>query len=302
MRRWHTIRGAEGPRAGTMSLRSRLLAAAAAATVVRLAVEVRAERARRRAVDQELGTVIRAHALDEVDAVHRQPSTAPEIAVVIPALDEEDAIVAVLEALPADLSGFRVTPIVVVDGGTDDTAGVVASVGHLALRHEVNRGQGDALRTGFALALERKAAVVMTMDADGQHRPEEMGALLSPILADEADYVQGSRYLGAYDDAGGARDLGIRGFTQLINLASGAGVTDCTNGYRAIRGDALARLQLAEPRFSAAELIMESARQGLRMHEVSVHIRSRSHGESKKPSRLRYPLAFLGVIVRTWRR
>lgn len=285
-----------------MKLGRRLLVAAAAVAVVRLAGELRAARARRRAADRELGAVIRAHALDEVDAVHRQPSTTPEIAVVIAALDEEDAIASVLEAVPAELSGHRVTPIVVVDGGTDDTAGVVTGAGHLALRHERNRGQGDALRTGFALARERKAAVVMTMDADGQHRPEEMATLLAPILADEADYVQGSRYLGAYDDAGAARDLGIRSFTRLINLASGAGVTDCTNGYRAIRGDALERLQLEEPRFSAAELIMESARQGLRMHEVSVHIRSRSHGESKKPSRLRYPLAFLGVIVRTWRR
>ena len=130
----------------------------------------------------------------------------------------------------------------------------------------------------------------MTMDADGQHRPEEMATLLAPILAGEADYVQGSRYLGAYDDAGGLHaTLGIRSFTRLINLASGAGVTDCTNGYRAIRGDALERLQLEEPRFSAAELIMESARQGLRIHEVSVHIQSRSHGESKKPRRLRLP-------------
>ncbi len=246
---------------------------------------------------------MRAHALDELECRRsRSRSPTPEIAIVIAALDEEEAIAAVLDALPSELYGHRVTPIVVVDGGNDDTAGVVVTAGHVALRHEINRGQGDALRTGFALALERKAAIVMTMDADGQHRPEDLPQLLEPILADEADYVQGSRYLGAYDDAGGARDLGIRGFTQLINVASGANITDCTNGFRAIRGDALARLQLEEPRFSAAELIMESARQGLRIREVSVHIQSRSHGESKKPRRLRYPLGYLGVIVRTWRR
>ncbi len=82
---------------------------------------------------------------------------------------------------------------------------------------------------------------------------------------------------------------GIRVFTTVINATSGAGITDCTNGFRAIRGDALARLQLEEPRFSAAELIIESARQGLRIREVPVHIQSRSHGESKKPRRLRLP-------------
>jgi glycosyltransferase involved in cell wall biosynthesis len=280
----------------------KLLIGVTAIAAVRLAFEVRAERARRRAVDRQLGDLVRGYALDAVDPVSRQPGSGPEIAIIIAALDEEEAIVAVLEALPSELEGHRVTPIVVVDGGTDDTAGVVAGAGHLAVRHEVNRGQGDALRTGFALALERKAAIVVTMDADGQHRPEDLPQLLAPIVADDADYVQGSRYLGSYDDAGGARDLGIRGFTRLINVTSGAGITDCTNGFRAIRGDALARLQLEEPRFSAAELIMESARQGLRMQEVSVHIQSRSHGESKKPRRLRYPLGYLGVIVRTWRR
>ena len=285
-----------------MKLRTRLLAGVAAVAVARLALEVRAERGRRRLTDQQLGDLVRVHALDELCADARQPFTEPEIAIVIAALDEEEAIVAVLEALPTELYGHRVTPIVVVDGGTDDTAGVVVAAGHVALRHEINRGQGDALRTGFALALERKAAIVMTMDADGQHRPEDLPQLLEPILADEADYVQGSRYLGEYDEAGGARDLGIRGFTQLINAASGANVTDCTNGFRAIRGDALARLQLEEPRFSAAELIMESARQNLRIREVSVHIQSRSHGESKKPRRLRYPLGYLATIIRTARR
>jgi glycosyltransferase involved in cell wall biosynthesis len=285
-----------------MKLRTRLLVGVAACAAVRLALELRAERARRRAVDRQLGDLVRSHALDELSADARQPYSTPEIAIVIAALDEEEAISAVLETLPTELYGHRITPIVVVDGGTDDTAGVVIAAGHVAVRHEINRGQGDALRTGFALALERKAAIVMTMDADGQHRPEDLPQLLEPILANDADYVQGSRYLGVYDDAGGARDLGIRGFTQLINITSGANITDCTNGFRAIRGDALAQLQLEEPRFSAAELIMESARQNLRMREVSVHIQSRSHGESKKPRRLRYPLGYLGVIVRTWRR
>ena len=240
--------------------------------------------------------------IDQLSAEQRQPFRGPQIAIVMAAYNEEDAIGAVLESLPTELLGHGVTPIVVVDGGSDDTAGVVEQAGHLAVRHEINRGQGDALRTGFALAIERKAAIVVTMDADGQHRPEELPALLEPVIAGTADYVQGSRYLGQYDDAGGARDAGIRGFTKLINLASGAGITDCTNGFRAIRGESLAQLRLEEPRFSACELIMESANQGLRMQEVSVHIQSRTHGESKKPRRLGYPLGYLGAIIRTWRR
>jgi glycosyltransferase involved in cell wall biosynthesis len=286
-----------------MSARIRVVAGASALAVGAALVELRAERARRRALDLQLGDLVREHALDAVDPEQRAPSSEPEIAIVIAAFNEEGAIAGVLDALPRELFGRRVTPIVVVDGGTDDTAAVVERTGGgIAVRHEANRGQGDALRTGFALALERKAEIVMTMDADGQHRPEDLPRLLEPAIADAADYVQGSRYLGDYDEAGGARDLGIRFFIRLVNVASGAEVTDCTNGFRAIRGDALARLRLEEPRFSASELIIESARQGLRMREVSVHIASRSHGASKKPRRLRYPLGYLGVIVRTWRR
>ena len=220
----------------------------------------------------------------------------------IAALNEEDAIGAVLDALPRELCGHRVAPIVVVDGGTDDTAGVVERAGYTALRHEMNRGQGDALVTGFAHATERKAAIVVTMDADGQHLPEDLPKLLAPLMADEADYVQGSRYLGSYDDARRRRDVGIRFFTAVVNGASGAGITDCTNGFRAIRGESLAELRLEEPQFSAAELIIESARCGLRIQEVPVHIQTRSHGESKKPRRLGYPIGYLGAVVRTWRR
>ncbi len=285
-----------------MKIRRSLLAGVTALLLVWLARELMAGRARRRSVDRQLGDLVRANALEGVGDEQRERFTKPEIAIVIAALNEEDAIAAVLDALPTELCGHGVTPIVVVDGGNDDTAGVVTRAGHVAVRHEINRGQGDALCTGFALALERGASIVVTMDADGQHRPDELPLLIEPILAGEADYVQGSRYLGQYDDAGGARDLGIRAFTTLINTTSGAGVTDCTNGFRAIRGDALARLRLQEPRFSAAELIMESARRDLRIREVPVHIQSRSHGESKKPQRLAYPIGYLGTIVRSWRR
>lgn len=285
-----------------MKLHRAVLAGLGGLAVAGLGREVVNERARRRAVDRRLADLVRAFALSQVDADQRKPFTAPEIAVVIAAYNEADAIAGVLDSLPSELCGHGVTPIVVVDGGTDDTAGVVERAGHIAVRHETNRGQGDALVTGFALALERDAAIVVTMDADGQHRPEDLPMLLEPVIAGEADYVQGSRYLGEYDDSGGARDAGIRLFTTVINATSGAGITDCTNGFRAIRGDALARLRLEEPRFSAAELIMESARQGLRIREVPVHIQSRSHGESKKPRRLGYPIGYLGTIVRTWRR
>jgi glycosyltransferase involved in cell wall biosynthesis len=285
-----------------MKIRTALVAGIGTLGIAAAAAQWRADRARARESDRKLGDLVRAHALARVDDRNTTPYSDPTIAIVIAALNEEDAIGAVLDALPRELCGHQVAPIVVVDGGTDDTAGVVERAGYTAVRHEVNRGQGDALVTGFALATARKAAIVVTMDADGQHQPDDLPALLAPLLSDEADYVQGSRYLGTYDEAGGARDLGIRFFTAVVNGASGAGVTDCTNGFRAIRGDSLSELRLEEPQFSAAELIIESARRGLRIQEVPVHIQSRSHGDSKKPRRLGYPIGYLGAVARTWRR
>jgi glycosyltransferase involved in cell wall biosynthesis len=285
-----------------MRLRTGVLAGLGLVGVAAAVSEVRATRDRLRSLDRKFGDTVRANVLGRIPDEERKPYEMPTIAIVIAAYDEEEAIGAVLAELPTELCGLQVAPIIVVDGGTDDTAGVVQRAGHLAVRNDVNRGQGDALATGFQLAIERQAAIVVTMDADGQHRPDELPRLLAPVLAGEADYVQGSRYLGVYDDAGGARDVGIRLFTTIVNRLTGAGITDCTSGFRAIRAESLARLRLEERQFSAAEIIVESAARGLRIQEVPVHVQSRSHGASKKPRRLGYPVGYLSTVVRTWRR
>jgi hypothetical protein len=142
----------------------------------------------------------------------------------------------------------------------------------------------------------------MTMDADGQHRPEDIEKLARPVIDGEADYVMGSRFLGEYEERGGVRHAGIMLFTTLINVLGRVKITDCTNGFRAIRGSELGKLRLNEDRFSAPELIMEAARHGLRIKEVPVTIVRRAAGESKKPRRLGYPVGFLRTIVRVWLR
>ena len=142
----------------------------------------------------------------------------------------------------------------------------------------------------------------MTMDADGQHQADDMPSLVQPVIDGEADYVMGSRFLGEYEESGGWRHAGIVVFTKAINLLGGVNLTDCTNGFRAIRASSLEKLELNEDRFNAPELIMEAAKKGLRIKEVPVTILKRAAGESKKPPRLGYPLGFLATIVRTWLR
>ena len=233
-------------------------------------------------------------------AVARRGRTSePGVAIVMSALDEAESIGEVLADLPTSVAGLTVVPVVVDDGSSDATAARAEQAGAVVVRHPVNLGQGEGLRTGFSTAQALGADVVVTMDADGQHDPAQLPALVEPVVAGDADYVQGSRFLGEYDDAGGARHLGIRLFTALINLLARAGITDCTNGYRAIRVGSLARLHLVEDRFSASEIIIEAASAGLRMREVPVHIRSRHAGTSRKPGGIRYPLGYLAVILRT---
>lgn len=284
-----------------LRLENRLFAVLVIAVVALLGLRMR-DRAALARVEERFGELVRNIAAKDVLHVDEPETDAPMAAIVIPAYNEQEAIEGVLCDLPPEVAGLRVRPIVVVDGSEDDTEKVARRGGYDVAVHPVNRGQGDALRTGFRVALRKGAAVVVTMDADGQHSPDDLDALIKPIVVDEADYVQGSRFLGQYDDAGGAREAGIRLFSRVVNALGGAKITDCTNGFRAIRADHLATLRLEEDRFSAAEIIMESARNGLRMREVPVHIRSRSHGESKKPRRLGYPIGYLLVILKVWLR
>lgn len=224
------------------------------------------------------------------------------ITIVIPAYNEEKTILPVLQRIPERIAGYQTHPVVVEDGGTDRTSDVARGLNVPVSVHLINRGQGGALRTGFEIALAEGSDIVVTMDADGQHRPEEIERLIAPILSGEADFVLGSRFLGEYQDRGGARHLGILFFTALTRLLSGAKITDITNGFRAIRTEKILQLELQEDRFNAPELLMEAARKGLRITEVPVTIASRASGESKKPPGLRYPFGFGRTILKTWLR
>lgn len=282
-------------------LPNRLSATLVAAVVILSAVLIRT-RSRLHLLEQRFGLLVRNSAVKSFHEEHDRPDHLETAAVVIAAFNEEEAIGGVLQDLPGEVEGYELDPIIVVDGSDDDTETVVRRAGYSVATHRVNRGQADALRTGFAIALRRGADIVITMDADGQHRSDQLKVLLAPILRGEADYVQGSRFLGDYDESGSVRDYGIRFFTKVINFLGGTEITDCTNGFRAIRAEKLALLDLREDVFNGPEIIMESAMKGLRMVEVPVHIRSRTHGESKKPPRLGYPLGFLGTILRVWMR
>ena len=225
-----------------------------------------------------------------------------KIAIVIPAYNEAENIGHVLDQMPAEVCGVATETLVVDDGSRDGTGDVVSAHGAIVARHVTNRGGGAALRTGYRLMVESKAEIVVTLDADGQHLPSEMPRLVQPILDGEVDMAHGSRVLGHADRNHFARELGIVFFNRLVSFITRTHVTDCSNGYRAVRTSVLPQLVLRQEQFHTSEFMIEAIKRGIPAKEVPITVEQRLHGHSKKPAVFRYGVGFANAIVRTWLR
>lgn len=225
-----------------------------------------------------------------------------EIAVVIPAYNEAENIGTVLKRIPEEVLGKQVQIFVVVDGCRDGTEEVVRELFIPVVVHPINRGGGAALRAGYEVALESGAEIIVTLDADGQHVPEEMSKLVKPILEDEADFVNGSRVLGSFEKESEIRAIGVVLFNWLISLLMSVRVTDSSNAFRAIRADTLRQVNLYQDQFHTSELLIEAMKKGARVREVPITILKRQGGETKKPPSLRYGWGFAKAIFGTWLR
>lgn len=167
--------------------------------------------------------------------------------------------------------------VLVVDDGSDDgTAERAAGAGALVLRHLVNLGQGAALRTGFKYLLEAGSAeYIVTFDADGQHRPQDVAPLVQPLANDAADVALGSRFLRPEDTESmpRIRRAVLRLAARVARLTTGLSLTDTHNGLRALTRDAVSRMELQQDRMAhASEIQAEIARLKLRCMEVPVRV------------------------------
>lgn len=225
-----------------------------------------------------------------------------KVAILVPAYDEAESIGRVLDLMPERVCGVETAVLVVDDGSRDGTGDVAAEHGAIVARHVINRGGGAALRTGYRLMVASGAEVVVTLDADGQHLPSEMERLVKPVLDREVDVAHGSRVLGQADRNHFARELGIVFFNRLVSFITRTHVTDCSNGYRAVRTTVLPQLVLRQEQFHTSEFMIEAIKRGIPAREVPVTVARRLHGHSKKPAVVRYGLGFANAIVRTWLR
>ena len=218
------------------------------------------------------------------------------VSIVVPCLDEETAISAVVMALVAE----GLDEVVVVDGGSRDRTAAVAEAAGARVVVERRRGYGRACATGVAAA-RPDATVIAFIDGDGSDRAELAPGILGPILRGEADFVLGSRLRGA-------REPGSLGMPQvaagrlagvLLRLLYGVRFTDM-GPFRAIRRPALDALGMRETSFGwNLEMQMRAAAAGLRIVEVPVGCRNRVGGVSKVSGRLGPTLRASWVLVRT---
>jgi Glycosyl transferase family 2 len=251
---------------------------------------------------RELSAVLEGLAWEEFRVAGLPERFSGRIAVLVPAYNEAENIVYVLDRIPSEVCGRETAVLVVDDGSRDGTGDVAREHGAAVARHVINRGGGAALRTGYRLLADSGAEIVVTLDGDGQHLPAEMERLVEPVLSGEVEVAHGSRVLGEAERNHVAREFGIVFFNRLVSFITRTHVSDCSNGYRAVRASVLPQLVLRQEQFHTSEFLIEAIKRGIPAREVPVTVVKRLHGHSKKPAVVRYGLGFANAIVRAWLR
>lgn len=205
--------------------------------------------------------------------------TTSKVAIVIPALNEEDAIRQLLTEFPRDLAEW----IIVVDNGSTDSTARVARAANALVASEPIRGYGRANLTGFQTACNLGAEIVVFMDGDGSDNPADLSMMLGPVLAGEAEMTIGLRT--SHRAESGAvppqARLGNAIVSALLRFFYGAPVHDI-GSFRVVRCAALQNLNMREMTFGwPVEMLVKMARAHYRILELPIHYRRRRLGRSK---------------------
>jgi polyprenyl-phospho-N-acetylgalactosaminyl synthase len=204
--------------------------------------------------------------------------------VVVPAYNEA----AVIEVVIRGLADVFPNIVVVNDGSSDNTSVVLRGLPVTVLDHLVNLGQGAALQTGITFALERGAQYVVTFDADGQHRVEDVLTALGLLSTGTCDVVCGSRFLGIQpSNIPRVRKLVIRAAVKISNVMARTKLTDAHNGLRALNRKAASCLNLSQSGMAhASEIVAQLREHEMIIREVPVQINYTAYSLAKGQSSL----------------
>jgi glycosyltransferase involved in cell wall biosynthesis len=242
---------------------------------------------------------------------HHPASSGPHVLVCIPAYNESKTIGMVVQKAKK----YARYVIVYDDGSTDDTYEIAKSSGaDQIIRNAANKGYGVAIRALFQVAREKNADIMVTLDSDGQHDPDQIPDLIKPICEEGFDIAIGSRFLRNQDKAGipTYRSLGIRAITRLAHYASYYDITDAQSGFRAYNNKAITSINLFEEGMAVStEILARAQEKRLLIKEVPITVRYNTgnytstqhpiaHGIAVLYSlvqfiSLRHPLAFYGL-------
>ena len=198
--------------------------------------------------------------------------------VIIPALNEEAAIGSIVKR-----SLQYVDDVLVIDDGSDDNTSKIASEsGARVIKHPNNLGKGVSLKDAFGEVSGYD--IVVTIDGDGQHNPDEIPSLMGPVRDGSADLVNGSRYLNGFDEETPAyRRVGQRVLDIATNITSGTNVTDSQSGFRAFNGKTIKCYRFRDTGFGIeSEMLADAAEHDLKIVEVPITVRYDVENSSTK--------------------
>ena len=229
-----------------------------------------------------------------------------KIVIGIPAYNEEKNIASVL----IKLKKISQDIIVCNDGSNDLTGKIAKELGAIVIEHKKNLGYGSAIKSIFLKAHEINADILVTFDADGQHRIEDINTILEPIKNNSADIVIGSRFLNNNQEIPTYRKMGIKAITKLTNVTGGTKITDSQSGFRAYNKRILDKIIPQESGMGiSTEILIKAQKADFKISEVPITILYEgdtsthnpiSHGSSVILSTLKYvaierPLVFYGI-------
>lgn len=207
---------------------------------------------------------------------------ASSVFIIVPAYNEHQVIKPVLE----ELLSLNYSVVVVDDGSAPPLSKSISDLPVYLLRHRVNLGQGAALQTGISFALNKKAAAIVSFDADGQHDPADIEKMTALLSAGETDLVIGSRFItGARHNMPAGRRLLVQVARVINYIFTGLLLTDAHNGLRAFSANTASVLQIKENRMAhATEILEEIRKKKLRYREIPVNIRYTDYSLAKGQS------------------